>query len=402
LKILMVNTLYPPTTIGGAERSVALLARALVARGDQVSVACIHDGPDIIVEDDAGVQVYRLPIRNIYWPFDKQKHSAFDRLRWHIHDRANREATRDILKLITQLKPDVLHTNNLFGFSSEIWQAARKRGVRVVHTLRDYSLLCARATLFNHGSNCDTRCMMCATLTGRKKDNSVHVDMVASNSAYVIDMHRKYHYFNGIESRVIYNILDDLTVVQGGEAMKAASPDAEVTFGLIGRVEQEKGVEIALDAFTNVQQPNWRLKVAGSGQADYVARLRAHYPDDRIEWLGFVDSDAFYDQIDVAVLASIWPEPLPRTMIECLGRGKPMLFADAGGMPEIGHYAPRAIMYPHKSVTALGEAIETVLADPLHWKTSVPCEPELLQEFSEDHVVDAYRAVYAGTVAQQG
>ena len=142
--------------------------------------------------------------------------------------------------------------------------------------------------------------------------------------------------------------------------------------------------------------------MAGSGQADYVARLRARYPDRRIEWLGFVDSDTFYDQIDVAVLASIWPEPLPRTMIECLGRGKPMLFADAGGMPEIGHYSPRAIMYPHKSVRALGDAIEAVLVAPLQWKAAVPCEPKLLAEFSEDHVVDAYRAVYAGTMAQQG
>lgn len=398
----MVNTLYPPTTIGGAERSVALLARALVARGDQVSVACIHDGAETIVENDAGVQVFRLPIRNIYWPFDRQKHSAFDRLRWHVNDRANRAATRDILELIAHLKPDVLHTNNLFGFSSEIWEAARKIGVRVVHTLRDYSLLCARATLFNRGSDCATRCMMCATLTGRKKDNSVHVDMVASNSKYVIETHRKYNYFEGIEARVIYNILDDLPPSKGDGASNMASPDGEVTFGLIGRVEQEKGVEIALEAFRNVKSRNWRLKVAGSGQADYIARLRARYPDDRIEWLGFVDSDAFYDQIDVAVLASIWPEPLPRTMIECLGRGKPMLFADAGGMPEIGHYAPKAIMYPHKSAQALGDAIETVLAAPLEWKASVPCEPALLEEFSEDHVVDAYRAVYAGAMARQG
>ena len=54
MKVLIVNVLYPPHKIGGAEKSVSLLAEALVRAGDEVVVAtlddidhCVHPHPAI-------------------------------------------------------------------------------------------------------------------------------------------------------------------------------------------------------------------------------------------------------------------------------------------------------------------------------------------------------------------
>jgi hypothetical protein len=41
MRILHLNSLYPPHILGGAEQSVALLAEAQARGGHEVAVACI-------------------------------------------------------------------------------------------------------------------------------------------------------------------------------------------------------------------------------------------------------------------------------------------------------------------------------------------------------------------------
>lgn len=403
MRILIVNTLYPPSSIGGAERSVALLGRAVAARGHEVHVASLHEGDAVVEESDGAVTVHRLPLRNLYWPFrSDRRQSKLSRLAWHLRDRRNARATRDLIALAKRVRPDVLHTNNLQGFSTEIWHWARANNVRIVHTLRDYSLMCARAALYRNGHDCVTRCGDCRLLTDRKKANTPLVDAVASNSRYVIDTHERHGFFGDTPSRVIFNIAD----VAAAPAM-AERPGREdfagLVFGVIGRVEPEKGIEVVLAALSRLDDTrdgdgggDWRLIVAGSGHDDYVADLKARYPDPRITWLGFVKPDDFYDAIDVLVIASTWPEPLPRTMIESLARGTPTLYSDAGGTPEIGHLAPLSAMYAKDDPDALADRLRAALADRQAWRARRTADPALLSQFSEEAVARRYLALYAG------
>ena len=395
MRILIVNTLYPPSSVGGAERSVALLGRAVAARGHDVHVASLHDGNATLEEQDGLVTVHRLPLRNLYWPFrPDHRPSKPARLLWHLRDRRNRRATRDLIALAKRIKPDVLHTNNLQGFSTEIWHWARANDIRIVHTLRDYSLMCARAALYRDRKDCVERCGDCRLLTDRKKHNTPLVDAVASNSRYVIDTHERHGFFRDTPSRVIFNIADVTSVVSSAE--RPGREDAPgLVFGVIGRVEPEKGIEVVLTALTGVEG-DWRLRIAGGGQTDYIEGLKARYPDPRIDWMGFVKADAFYDSIDVLIIGSTWPEPLPRTMIESLARGTPTLYSDAGGTPEIGPMAPLAEMYAKDDPEALATQIRRALADPVAWRARRSADPALLEQFSEGAVAGRYIALYSG------
>lgn len=396
MKILIVNTLYPPSTVGGAERSVALLARAAARRGHAVHVASLHAADAAIEERDGDVTVHRLPLRNLYWPFDAERNESRQRrLVWHVRDRRNPAATRDLVALIDRIRPDVLHTNNLQGFSTEIWAEAKRRGIRIVHTLRDYSLLCARASLYRAGHDCVRRCVDCKLLTGRKKDNSVLVDAVASNSQYVIDTHRRHGYFSATDARVIFNIAD----VRSAPTPAAVPEQGGLTFGFIGRVEPEKGIEVVLAAFARLERPDWQLVVAGAGKGSYVAELRARYPDPRIRWLGFVNADDFYAGVDVVIISSTWPEPLPRTMIDCLARGKAVIYSDAGGTPEIGHLAPLGAIYAKDDAAALADRLTVALDAADDWRAVRGVAPEVLEAFSESRVVGNYLAFYEGAAA---
>jgi len=85
MKVLMVNNLYTPNVRGGAERSVQLLAEALVRAGVEVTVATTDERAGAPV-DVNGVRVVTLAIANLYWPFGNAAPSPLRRKLWHLLD----------------------------------------------------------------------------------------------------------------------------------------------------------------------------------------------------------------------------------------------------------------------------------------------------------------------------
>ncbi|WP_058754129.1 glycosyltransferase family 4 protein [Sphingomonas endophytica] len=396
MKVLIVNVLYPPHKIGGAEKSVSLLAEALVRAGDEVVVATLDDTPAPSVEVKNGVKVHRLPMDNIYWPYDPDAapQPKLKRLQWHARNRWNRAAARRLGALLDVERPDVVHCNVITGFSPAIWREIKKRGLPLVQTLRDYGVMCTRSALFKNGANCATRCLECRVLTAPGKRESARVDQLVSNSEYVIRRHHDEDYFPGVPARRIFNI------VPLDEQRRDPQPaDAPFVFGFIGRVEAEKGIDVVLAATTRLTRSDWRLRIAGVGAADYVADLKARYPDPRIEWVGFAQAGDFYRSLDTVLISSVWPEPLPRTLIEALSYGLSAICAEAGGIPEIADLAAHSITYPPTDVAALAAAMDVALADAPAWRAGGLKHPDALGWFAEDRIVAENRAAYADAIA---
>lgn len=59
MKVLLVSDFYPPA-IGGLERHVARLARALSARGHDVAVATVGTRSNHMTSTEDGIVVHRL------------------------------------------------------------------------------------------------------------------------------------------------------------------------------------------------------------------------------------------------------------------------------------------------------------------------------------------------------
>lgn len=396
MKVLIVNVLYPPHRIGGAEKSVSLLAEALVRAGDEVVVATLDDIVQPVVETKNGVRVHRLPMDNLYWPYDPDAapQPKLKRLRWHIRNRWNRTAARRIGALLDAERPDVVHCNVLTGFSVAVWREVKRRRLPLVQTLRDYGVMCTRSALFKNGANCTSRCLECRVLTAPAKRESAVVDQLVSNSDYVIRRHHAEDYFGGVPARRIFNI-----VPLDAQARDPQPVGAPLVFGFIGRIEAEKGIDVVLEATTRIAASDWRLRIAGIGAPDYVAHLKARYPDPRIEWLGFAQAGDFYRSIDTVLISSVWPEPLPRTLIEALSYGLSAICADAGGIPEIADLARHSITYAPTDVDALAAAMDTALADAASWRAGGLKQPDALGWFAEDRIVHENRAAYADAIA---
>lgn len=95
---------------------------------------------------------------------------------WHALDIFNPFFKSVIINIIDKEKPDIIHTNNLAGFSVMPWVIAKNLGIPVVHTLRDYYLMCIKSTMYNHEKNCDNhQCVVCFIYTYYKKYYQIDV-----------------------------------------------------------------------------------------------------------------------------------------------------------------------------------------------------------------------------------
>jgi glycosyltransferase involved in cell wall biosynthesis len=401
MKILIISTLYPPHVIGGAEKAAAELAEGLVHCGHVVVVVSLHPGSSEVVEYRNGVRVYRLPLDNFYWPFGrKTKPNPLYRLAWHIREVWNPVAARRIGKILDAETPDVVNTHNVCGFSLAAWREVKRRKVRLVHTVHDCYLLCSRSVLFRNGNNCKRTCLDCKVLTFNRRDLSRLPDSVVSVSQYTLNEHIARHYFEGVPTTVIYNIhgaiKPPLQQALNGEKMAR-----DLIFGFIGRVEEEKGIKTLLVATGELQQSNWKLKIAGKGLDGYVQKLSKRFSDPRIEWLGFTDAAEFYASVDVVIIPSLLAEALPYVCIESLHAGKSLICASSGGIPEVARLSNIVEFFPAGNANALAEKMTLALTSPQEWRKRRVPDASRLGAFREEYVVERYLREYAHQTANR-
>ncbi|WP_200970449.1 glycosyltransferase, partial [Klebsiella pneumoniae] len=205
MKITIINTLYYPYRLGGAEVSVQVLAESLVKRNVEVTVLTLHEGKNLKIDSVNGIKIYYLPLLNCYWPYDSSEHSKIHRLQWHIKDLYNRKMVKLVNTILQDLRPDIVHTNNLSGFSVGVWRVLRKMNIPIVHTTRDYYLFHPNSTLFKNGKNIKPTNIFVKLNVLYKKYMSQDVDAFIGISKYISDFHYRFGFANKGLHGYIYN-----------------------------------------------------------------------------------------------------------------------------------------------------------------------------------------------------
>jgi glycosyltransferase involved in cell wall biosynthesis len=109
---------------------------------------------------------------------------------------------------------------------------------------------------------------------------------------------------------------------------------SEVTFGFIGRLTEEKGIENLMRALAGLPRERFKTLIAGRVSDTEQQRLKAIAGEARVEFMGFVSPDEFYKAIDVVIAPSIWHDPGPLVVADAKAAGRPLLGTRFGGMPE--------------------------------------------------------------------
>jgi glycosyltransferase involved in cell wall biosynthesis len=155
--------------------------------------------------------------------------------------------------------------------------------------------------------------------------------------------------------RVIHNAVDvdsfDPARMHGSLRAELGLPSNAIVFGGHGRVLRRKGyvemihaARLALDRMTESERRSPYFVIIGDTpedfRPDHVAECRALAADmgigGRVRMLGFrSDVRPLVADFDVAVVPSVYADPLPRAVIEAMSLGKPVIAFDVGGVAEM-------------------------------------------------------------------
>ena len=363
MKVLIINTLYPPHVLGGAERSVQDLAEALAAEDIEVVVASTVGRGRASMKTVNGVKVVHLSIANLYWPFDRVVRSPLQRKLWHLIDAYNPAMKAEVARLIRQERPSIVHTNNLQGMSVAVWRAASAARIPILHTLYDYYLTCARCSRYRDGNSCERTCWGCLPFLVARRRAAACVAGVVGVSRFILDQHCDRGFFSGARFRSVIRHVCPPAV----RARAADSTAPSVTFGYLGRLTPEKGVIFLLDTFAARSDGNWKLLVAGEGTDGYRQWLEHRYSRmgaaNAIQFLGWVNPAEFFTKIDILLVPSLWQEPLPRVIQEAQIHGVPIVGSRRGGVPELIEDGVTGLLFDPDAPKTLGAVIDRMLED---------------------------------------
>ena len=171
------------------------------------------------------------------------------------------------------------------------------------------------------------------------------------------------------------------------------------TVGYFGRLVEEKGVHLLIDALGRLDG-EWRALIVGGGtEADRLKALAAAHGD-RIafrEQVPSVEMPALYHQIDALVLPSLtrpnWKEQFGRVLVEAMASGVAVIGSDSGAIP--GVIGGAGLVTPEGDVEALTAALRRVRAEPgLRAALGAKGRARVLALFTHAEVAAATVAVY--------
>ncbi len=414
MKVLLVANGYPPRSFGGVEVYTAGLAEALRSRGHAVFVFCAEGLVDqteyaVLEEHQAGITIFRLA--NSY-----RKVASFEALY------ADQQTEVVFERLLERIQPDLIHFNHLIKLSARLPLLVAARDVPTLYTAHDFWALCQRIYLQDWrkqacpGPICGGQCYPCvtaATPLERARTFTIATlrtivpfrlrmllrSFLAQRDYFLPDMHTtpalmdaRYALFREAlhaTDRIVApsEYVKRMYVANGYAAEKievvplgipTPEHDAQPSAGLpgiirlafVGTILPLKGAEVLLRAFLATPSPNLRLTFYGREDilpafARKLRHLAAH--DARVAFAGPfqpADKDRVYDEIDALVIPSLAHESFSLVAREALLRGKPVIAADTGALPEIIIDGVNGFLTPRGDVAALTNLLTRLAEQP--------------------------------------
>lgn len=145
------------------------------------------------------------------------------------------------------------------------------------------------------------------------------------------------------------------------------------TLVFVGVLEPYKGIDVLADAWRLASErvPDAQLRLVGRGSRfEVVEQLLADRPRQTC-WLPVLEGGDLVEELDAAT-ALVLPsrsEGLPRIVMEALCRGRPVIAATAGGIPDLVEDGVNGLLVAPDDPAALAEAIVSVLEDGARART---------------------------------
>jgi len=369
MKILLINKFY--YLKGGTEKHFFELKDVLEKNGHEVIVLSTQNDKN----NFSGKNEYFIPETKMHLSNFLNGLNLFYNFR----------AIKELKKIIAEHNIDVAHLHNVgHHFSPAIIKFLKKKNIPVVMTVHDYKIVCPNYKLFNQGKTCE-KCQggkFYHCLAGKCVKNSHLASLVLMLESYWAKWKKYYDYVdyfivpsqfmkmqlmkNGIEKNKIKylpNFLDE------EKLEKNESGEMEKYILFFGRLSQEKGISVLIEAMRYIKNENIKLKIAGDGEELFNLKKQAEKLklENQVEFLGYQNKEQVKKLIansQFVVVPSVWYENAPYSVLESFSQAKPVIGSRIGGIEEIIIDGKTGLLFNPGNAKDLAEKINFLWKNP--------------------------------------
>lgn len=380
MRILFVAEYFSPVVQGGGEINLAQTAQALVQAGQEVHLLTSHSIGLPVQEERQGLQIHRH-LRSGKSPFgiisQVQRRFLF-----------SRSVIRETARLQKQLKFDRIHFQ---GISIIAAPSLKALGVPLFATVESYPALCPKGDRFYYGKEpcqrvCSPQlffsCQRACSEIGKTKNRWYlkynPIALIAIYSFYyqlrqalascqliaISSYVQKVLGQHGFSSKVIPNVIEIKLPKKGNQKkgnqkkrnkleMQNGKTTRQKRILFLGTLSRAKGPQILIEALAGT---DLQAELYGTGplqkelqqriqELGVQATIHEPIPNEEVPFL--------YQQADIIVFPSLWPEPFGRIPLEAQAVSKPVIASDVGAIPDVS----TVHLVPPGDVIALREAL---------------------------------------------
>lgn len=331
MKVLVVHNFYQQA--GGEDQVFADEARLLEDHG--------HTVDRLTMDNDSIVGMSKLTLaRKTIW---------------------NRDSQEVLKEKIRKIGAEVVHFHNTFPLvSPACYYAAHEAGAAVVQTLHNYRLLCPAATFYRDGHVCED-CLGRKLTWPAVSHKCYRSNRMATGvaTAMLFYHHRKGTYAHEVDRYIALTSFSAEKFIAGGLpadriVVKPNFVDPAPTLGsgkggfvlFVGRLTAEKGIDTLLRTWTEGLQKT-ELKIIGDGPLREKVEQAAKGCS-TIQYVGRQPPEQVYVMMGDAkalIFPSEWYEGQPRTIVESLAKGTPVIASRLGSMPELIEHGRSGLLF---------------------------------------------------------
>ncbi|MCY4567935.1 MAG: glycosyltransferase family 4 protein [Candidatus Poribacteria bacterium] len=366
--------------IGGGQRSLLLLLNQLDKDRFTPFVGCLGDSPFAAEAEKTEASVVPLSLPAAHNKTDSS-YSTSVRQSWHERARAylvgDFSAKRDRSQRFTL--DDLLEDFQQLGVILQLHRMVKQYAIDLIHAnslsvalLGGIVARINRIPILMH-----KRYATSYGVLDRICERLLHRVILVSEAT-------RWNFAPTAKQTLIYNGVDLDTFQASPEEVKALRAellpdvsDASILTGVVTRITPEKGIHFlvraiaGLKGLSSMNGVDIKLLIVGGPyfqkDVDYMNELKQEVTDlgveDSIIFTGFLsDTRVITSLLDIVLVPSIIPEACPRTIIEAMAVGKPVIATPLGGSKEL--VTPETgILVPPEDGSAIADAIATLATD---------------------------------------
>jgi glycosyltransferase involved in cell wall biosynthesis len=301
----------------------------------------------------------------------------------------NNQVYNNLSLLIKEHDPEIAYVLQ-YGtkLSTSIFDILNKKKIPVVLRLSDFNLICAKNIFFRDESVC-TKCidgkfnsvvhkcvhdsyLQSLIYFGIQKFNELKyfekkINAIITPSKFTLNILKSTKQFKNNNFFHVPTFINNKTIWSSNKSLKY-QPKRDLRLCYVGRIAEDKGIDILIDSFKKLSSKNLNLKldIYGNDENEFSKSLKVlikNYELNNINFKGFCSNkkvNKLFKNYHYSVIPSKWFDNMPNSFIESSTAGVPVIASRIGSLNELVKDGYNGFLFEPLNSKSLSKVIENL------------------------------------------